>query len=69
MDYKISDIQVAGAGAGKTYSMAEKIIEYRKNNITEDKDIIVITYTNFAKNNIEKNLEMSLMAYQKMLKF
>lgn len=54
MDYKISDIQVAGAGAGKTYSMAEKIIEYRKNNITEDKDIIVITYTNFAKNNIEK---------------
>ena len=53
MDYKISDIQVAGAGAGKTYSMAEKIIEYRKNNITDDKDIIVITYTNFAKNNIE----------------
>ena len=53
MDYKISDIQVAGAGAGKTYSMAEKIIEYRENNITEDKDIIVITYTNFAKNNIE----------------
>lgn len=53
MDYKISDIQVAGAGAGKTYSMAEKIIEYRKNNVTGDKDIIVITYTNFAKNNIE----------------
>lgn len=53
MDYKVSDIQVAGAGAGKTYSMAEKIIVYRENNIIEDKDIIVITYTNFSKNNIE----------------
>ena len=57
MDYKVSDIQVAGAGAGKTYSMAKRIIEYRKTNITNDKDIIVITYTNFAKNNIENKFK------------
>ena len=55
MDYKKSKIQIAGAGAGKTYSMAEHILEYDKLNL-ENKDIIAITYTNTAKENIYKKV-------------
>lgn len=55
MDYKKSKIQIAGAGAGKTYSMAEYILEYDKLN-SENKDIIAITYTNTAKENIYKKV-------------
>lgn len=55
MDYKKSKIQIAGAGAGKTYSMAEQILEYDKFN-SENKDIIAITYTNTAKENIYKKV-------------
>ena len=55
MDYKKSKIQIAGAGAGKTYSMAERILEYDKLN-SESKDIIAITYTNTAKENIYKKV-------------
>ncbi len=55
MDYKKSKIQIAGAGAGKTHSMAEYILEYDKLN-SENKDIIAITYTNTAKENIYKKV-------------
>lgn len=55
MDYKKSKIQVAGAGAGKTYSMAEQILAYDEYN-SDAKDIIAITYTNNAKENIYKNV-------------
>ncbi|MBO5057009.1 MAG: AAA family ATPase [Lachnospiraceae bacterium] len=47
----LSQIQVAGAGAGKTYSLAEKILDRyeTKNNF---KNIYALTYTNYAKKNI-----------------
>ena len=48
-----SQVQIAGAGAGKTYGLAELIcnseIEYGKN-------IYAITYTNYAKRNIEEKV-------------
>lgn len=47
----LSEIQVAGAGAGKTYSLAEKILA-RYNNRNSSKIIYAITYTNYAKANI-----------------
>lgn len=55
MDYRKSKVKIACAGAGKTYSMAEEILKYDKLN-KEDKDIIAITYTNNAKDNIYKNI-------------
>lgn len=55
MDYKNSKVKIAGAGAGKTYSMAEEILKYCKCN-NDDKDIIAITYTNSARDNIYKNI-------------
>lgn len=50
-----SKIQVAGAGAGKTYTMAQIIFETSKN-VTDHKMIYAITYTNAAKENIIKKL-------------
>jgi len=55
MDYKKSKVKISCAGAGKTYSMAGEILKYSDNS-SEDKDIITITYTNNAKDNIYKNI-------------
>ena len=55
MDYKNSKVKIAGAGAGKTFSMAEEILQYNKDN-NKDKDVIAITYTNNAKYNIFNNI-------------
>ena len=55
MDYKNSKVKIAGAGAGKTFSMAEEILQYNKDN-NKDKDVIAITYTNNAKYNICNNI-------------
>lgn len=52
----LSQIQIAGAGAGKTYSLAEKILE-RYNNKKDEKVIYAITFTNNAKNNIIKRVK------------
>lgn len=55
MDYNVCKVQIAGAGAGKTYSMAEEILKYQETaNIL--KDIIAITYTNSARDNIRNNI-------------
>jgi len=48
------EIQVAGAGAGKTFGMAKKIIE--RFDPKSHKDIIAITYTNAAADNITDEL-------------
>ncbi|MGG1515464.1 UvrD-helicase domain-containing protein [Paenibacillus oryzisoli] len=45
-------IVVAGAGAGKTTSMAQKVLD-RLNEVIDGKIIYVITYTNSAKNRIK----------------
>lgn len=55
MDYKKSKVKVACAGAGKTYAMAEEILNFNTYN-TEEKDIIAITYTNTARDNIYNNI-------------
>lgn len=47
----LSQIQIAGAGAGKTYSLAEKILA-RYDNRANSKIIYAITFTNYAKSNI-----------------
>lgn len=51
----LSQIQIAGAGAGKTYTLAEKILmsHYKKEN---EKIIYAISYTNYAKRNIEQRV-------------
>lgn len=51
----LSQIQIAGAGAGKTYTLAEKILmsHYKKEN---KKIIYAISYTNYAKRNIEQRV-------------
>lgn len=48
-------IIVAGAGAGKTTSMAKDVIK-RYRQLTDNKIIYVITYTNTAKNHIKNKL-------------
>lgn len=45
------EIQIAGAGAGKTYNLSEKIIRFNADN-TSHKLIYAITYTNAAKKKI-----------------
>lgn len=49
------NIIVAGAGAGKTTSMAEKVLEREKKSLNQ-KIIYVITYTNSAKDCIRKKI-------------
>lgn len=46
-------MQIAGAGAGKTYELAEITI---KRSRETSKKVYAITFTNFAKNNITKNI-------------
>lgn len=55
MDYNVSHIQVAGAGAGKTYGLADRIIK-RDEVVKDHKVIFAITYTNAAKKNITEQL-------------
>ena len=55
MNYKKSKVKIACAGAGKTYKMAEEILTFNKYN-GEEKDIIAITYTNAARDNIYNNI-------------
>ncbi len=49
------EIQVAGAGAGKTYSLAERLSQLEIN-AKDNKLIYAITYTNSAKNKIKNTL-------------
>lgn len=49
------EIQIAGAGAGKTYNLSEKIIQFHEDN-TSHKLIYAITYTNAAKNKINDQI-------------
>ena len=48
-----SQVQIAGAGAGKTYGLAELICN---SEIQYGKNIYAITYTNYAKRNIEEKV-------------
>ena len=51
----MSEIQIAGAGAGKTYQLASKSIQcYKK--LKDHKKIYAITYTNSARQNITDNI-------------
>lgn len=51
----LSQIQIAGAGAGKTYTLTEKILvrHHKKDN---DKIVYAISFTNYAKRNIEQRV-------------
>ena len=51
----LCQIEIAGAGAGKTYSLAEKIL-IRYNKKENDKIIYAISFTNYAKKNIESRV-------------
>ena len=55
MDYQVSHVQIAGAGAGKTYGLASQIVQ-RSSAVQEHRIIFAITYTNSAKYNIIKGL-------------
>lgn len=52
----LSQIEVAGAGAGKTYSIANKILDRCKKKVSP-KMIYAITYTNYAKFNIIERIK------------
>ena len=54
MEYVKSKIQIAGAGAGKTHDLSELVLNQE---IQENKNIYVITYTNFARKNIENSIK------------
>ncbi|MGE7023354.1 UvrD-helicase domain-containing protein [Solibacillus cecembensis] len=60
-------IIVAGAGAGKTTSMATEVIE-RYRQLTDSKIIYVITYTNAAKDHIKNKLTEELGAIPSNIK-
>ena len=49
------DIIVAGAGAGKTSSMARMVLD-RYKGVTDGKIIYVIAYTNATKDSIRKKI-------------
>ena len=49
------EIQIAGAGAGKTYGLAERILDRLSKNPT-DRKIFALTYTNAAKVKIESEI-------------
>jgi superfamily I DNA/RNA helicase len=49
------DIQIAGAGAGKTYGLAKLILQ-RMNDVKPHNKIFALTYTNSAKSKIEREL-------------
>ena len=49
------EIQVAGAGAGKTYELAKKLLHKLKSSNTEKK-FYALTFTNSAKEKIESEL-------------
>lgn len=54
MEYVTSKILIAGAGAGKTHDLSELVLSQE---IQENKNIYVITYTNFARKNIEDSIK------------
>lgn len=54
MEYVASKIQIAGAGAGKTHDLSELVLSQE---IQENRNIYVITYTNFARKNIEDRIK------------
>lgn len=54
MEYVASKILIAGAGAGKTHDLSELVLSQE---IQENKNIYVITYTNFARKNIEDSIK------------
>ena len=60
-------IKVAGAGAGKTTSMAKDVIK-RYRQLTDNKIIYVITYTNAAKDHIRNKLTEELGAIPSNIK-
>ncbi len=49
------EIQIAGAGAGKTYSLAQRIVEKIKSGIVEGK-VYALTFTNTAKDKIHQEV-------------
>ena len=49
------NIQIAGAGAGKTYGLARDVSEYCKEN-SSSKVIYAVTFTNAAKEKIESEI-------------
>lgn len=55
------NIQIAGAGAGKTYGLAQDLIDYCKQSST-NKIIYAITFTNAAKKKIEEEIISQLGA-------
>lgn len=50
------EISIAGAGAGKTYQLAQAIIQYLQTHPYTHKKIYAVTYTNAAKSEIETEL-------------
>jgi len=50
------EIEIAGAGAGKTYGLAEKLLHATKENPESSKVIYALTYTNKAKIKISETL-------------
>ena len=52
------EVQIAGAGAGKTHGLAEKIIEHY--DASSYKKIFAITYTNNAAKNISEAIKKQL---------
>lgn len=50
------EIEIAGAGAGKTYGLAEKLLLAIKSNPNNNKKIFAITFTNKAKKKITETI-------------
>ncbi len=48
---------VAGPGSGKTRLIIQKIVKIRNENLADESEIVVITFTNKAVNEIKKRLK------------
>lgn len=59
MDARIGQVQVAGAGAGKTYEMSNRIIN-RYRNLNDHKKVYCITFTNSSKRSITEKIKEHL---------
>lgn len=55
MSTGINEIQIAGAGAGKTYGLSKRLIE-RYNSMENNKTFYAITFTNSARKNIQRRV-------------
>lgn len=61
------EIQIAGAGAGKTYGLAQLVVDKQATNLS-NKEIYALSFTNAAKNKIREEIEKKLAPFPRNIR-